>query len=67
MLRIRNITIQKVRTLFSAATDDLQMEKLNEVINSLAGTDVILILIISLVNHMLSLIKWFENCAIMII
>lgn len=67
MLRIRNITIQEVRTLFSAATDDLQMEKLNEVINSLAGTDVTLILIISLVNHMLSLIKWFENCAIMII
>lgn len=67
MLRIRNITIQEVRNLFSAATDDLQMEKLNEVINNLAGTDVTLILIISLVNHMLSLIKWFENSAIMII
>ena len=47
MLRIRNITVQGVRTLFSVATDDLHMEKLNEGINNLAGTDIMLFIIIS--------------------
>lgn len=38
MLRIGNITMQEVTTLFGATMDDLPMEKISERINDLAGT-----------------------------
>lgn len=56
MLRIGRITMQGLRTLFTATVGGLQMEKINEGINNLPGIDIILIIIIvSLVIHNVSL------------
>lgn len=61
MLRIGNITMQGVRTLFSGIMNGLKMKNINEGINHLAGIDIIAILITnSLVIHILSLKKLFD-------
>lgn len=58
------ISMQGIRTLHGATTDDLKMEKINEGIASLAGIDIILIIIIiSLVIHIISFKKGFDKCA----
>lgn len=46
MLRIGNIIMQGDQTLFAATMDGLQMEKLSEGINHLAGIEIILITIL---------------------
>ena len=57
MLRAENIKIQGFRTLYSATLDGLKMEESNEVINDLAGIDIMPIVItISLANKVLSII-----------
>lgn len=53
MLRTGNITRQGIRTLLSDTMDDLQTEK-NEELNNLAGTDIMVLIIIMFGNSYLS-------------
>lgn len=63
MLRAENIKIQGFRTLYSATLDGLKMEESNEVINDLAGIDIMPIVItISLANKVLSIITIVFLC-----
>lgn len=56
MLGIENVTMQGVRTPFSATMEGLQMGRMNEGINHLAEIDIMPILIaICLVIYILSL------------
>lgn len=58
MLRIGNIIILRVRTLFTSTTDNLQIEKISG-INKLAGIDIISI---TTIGNSYFVLKVVDNC-----
>lgn len=59
-----NIRMQGFRTLPGSKMDALETEKMNKRIVKLPGIDIMLfVTIISLLIHVLSLTKWFDNSA----